>query len=127
MKRWRKPVDMLHNPPDGGSVRFPIGGGLLIRFGFQGFGGPGWICTINLSGQSRALYELSYGAKSCPTYNMEPRGTPSAVAPQNARNGDRMAAGAAIAPRSTQCRCVVLLLDHGPFEKVGARARSRTG
>ncbi len=30
-----------------------------------------------------------------------------------------------IAPRSTQCHCVVLLLDDGP--ESGARARTRTG
>jgi hypothetical protein len=27
-------VDMLHNPPEGRSVRFPIGGGTLVRFDF---------------------------------------------------------------------------------------------
>ena len=54
MKR-RKPVDMLHNPQECGSVRFPTGGGTLVRFGFQKGGCPGWIRTISLPGQSRAL------------------------------------------------------------------------
>ena len=37
------------------SVRFPTGGGALVRFDFLEIGSPGWICTINLPGQSRAL------------------------------------------------------------------------
>ncbi len=53
--KWRKPVDMLHNPQGGGSVRFPTGGGTLVRFDFHENGGPGWIRTINLPSQNRAL------------------------------------------------------------------------
>jgi hypothetical protein len=30
----RKPVEMLHNPHECGSVRLPTGGGSLVRFGF---------------------------------------------------------------------------------------------
>ncbi len=37
------------------SVRFPTGGGALVRFDFHEIGGPGWIRAINLPGQSRAL------------------------------------------------------------------------
>jgi hypothetical protein len=33
-ERWRKPVDMLHNPHECRSVRFPIDGGTLVRFDF---------------------------------------------------------------------------------------------
>ena len=66
------------------SVRFPTGGGTLVRFDFQESGGPGWIAApaaaqmalrvlqegaiaprvraINLPGQSRALSLLSYRA-----------------------------------------------------------------
>ena len=52
----RKSVVMLHNPRDRGSVRFPTGGGSLVRFDFHEIGGPGWIRAINLPSQNRALY-----------------------------------------------------------------------
>lgn len=44
------------------SVRFPTGGGTLVRFDFHESGGPGWIRTINLPSQNRALFYLSYRA-----------------------------------------------------------------
>ena len=44
------------------SVRLPTGGGALVRFDFHEIGGPGWIRTINLPSQNRALCCLSYGA-----------------------------------------------------------------
>ena len=44
------------------SVRLPTGGGTLVRFDFHEIGGPGWIRTINLPIQSRALCWLSYRA-----------------------------------------------------------------
>ena len=50
------------------SVRLPTGGGTLVRFDFHEIGGPGWIRTINLPSQNRALFYLSYGAiKLVPT------------------------------------------------------------
>ncbi len=45
------------------SVRLPTGGGALVRFDFHEIGCPGWIRTINLPSQNRALFCLSYGAK----------------------------------------------------------------
>lgn len=47
---------------DCSSVRFPTGGGALVRFDFHEIGGPGWIRTINLPSQNRALCYLSYRA-----------------------------------------------------------------
>lgn len=44
------------------SVRLPTGGGTLVRFDFHEIGGPGWIRTINLPSQNRALCYLSYRA-----------------------------------------------------------------
>ena len=44
------------------SVRLPTGGGTLVRFDFHEIGGPGWIRTINLPSQNRALFCLSYRA-----------------------------------------------------------------
>ena len=44
------------------SVRFPTGGGALVRFDFHESRGPGWTRTINLPSQNRALFYLSYRA-----------------------------------------------------------------
>ena len=49
---------------------------------------------------------------------VEPRGTLGALALVPPRSANCVAAGAAIAPRSTQCHCVVLLLDDGPMLKL---------
>lgn len=50
------------------SVRLPTGGGTLVRFDFHEIGGPGWIRTISLPSQNRALFYLSYRAiKLVPT------------------------------------------------------------
>ena len=44
------------------------------------------------------------------------------------RSAHCMAAGAAIAPRSTQCHCVVLLLDDGPeMERAPGLAPGKSG
>ena len=90
-------------------------------------GGPGWICAINLSSQSRALYELSYGANIAHP--------PTGLAPVSRRYQRRASLSTlwrsfevveprGIAPRSTQCRCDVLLLDDGPFKNWSARPDS---
>jgi hypothetical protein len=72
---------------------------------FLRFGGVWkWSGTSVLPRVSRRSERRGLLPSSCPNENLEPRG---------------------IAPRSTPCHCIVLLLCDGP--KSGAHARTRTG
>ena len=118
-------------------------------------GGPGWIRTINLPIQSRALFWLSYRAtirqpelhrsladtsgvrRSQRFGGIEMVGqigaAPSISPIRTARIAvflvpDEVVEPRGIAPRSTQCHCVVLLLDDGPeMERAPGLAPGKSG